>query len=361
MQKALLSIVIPAYNVEHFIGASLTSALHQSRAEEIELIVVDDGSTDHTLERIRAVQETEAGRHIKVIHQENRGVSAARNAGIACATCPYIGFLDADDVWDVRFSEIILPLLHADSADIIEFNLGIVNTDGMQIDRMQLVDPATLGKRLCDLPALMEFAKVCQAFPVVRVYRRELWDGIDFPVGRVYEDFATIPFIYTRARTLYRLADELYYYRRRAGSITQSATLHSVKDIALCAEEALERCESSTIGGLDTYWLAIFYKAFRYTCVQTSRVPISALRESMKMVGDLEERYRRYTATRAAEALPALSYRHRIFIDRRIFQLKQLVKYAFGLQLRPSRQAPLIVQPEPHADPSTRRVTPGSR
>jgi glycosyltransferase involved in cell wall biosynthesis len=91
------------------------------------------------------VQETEAGRHIKVIYQENHGVSAARNAGIAVATCPYIGFLDADDVWDVRFSEIILPLLEADSADIIEFNLGIVNTDGMQIDRMQLVDPATLG------------------------------------------------------------------------------------------------------------------------------------------------------------------------------------------------------------------------
>ncbi|CAN7756314.1 glycosyltransferase family 2 protein [Caballeronia sp. LjRoot29] len=169
MQKALLSIVIPAYNVEHFIGASLTSALQQSRAKEIELIVVDDGSTDHTLERIRAVQDTEAGRHIKVIHQENHGVSAARNVGIAVATSPYIGFLDADDVWDVRFSEIILPLLSDGSADIIEFNLGIVNTDGKQIDRMELIDPATIGKRVCDLPALMEFAKVCQAFPVARV------------------------------------------------------------------------------------------------------------------------------------------------------------------------------------------------
>ena len=359
MQKALLSIVIPAYNVEHFIVASLTSALQQSRAGEIELIVVDDGSTDRTLERIRAVQETEAGRHIKVIHQENRGVSAARNAGIACATCPYIGFLDADDVWDVRFSETILPLLSADSADIIEFNLGIVNTDGMQIDRMQLVDPATLGKRACDLSALMEFAKVCQAFPVVRVYRRELWDGIDFPVGRVYEDFATIPFIYTRARTLYRLADELYYYRRRAGSITQSASLHSAEGIALCAKEALERCEGGAIGPLDAYWLAIFHKAFRYACVEASRVPMSAFRESMKMIDDIAARYHRLAGARAAGTLPPLHYRSRIFIDRRIFHAKQLVKHTFGLHLRPSRQAPRIIQPEPQAGLPTRATVSG--
>jgi len=360
VQKALLSIVIPAYNVEHFIGASLTSALQQWRAKEIELIVVDDGSTDHTLERIRAVQETEAGRHIKVIHQENHGVSAARNAGIAVATSPYIGFLDADDVWDVRFSEIILPLLSANAADIIEFNLGIVNTDGKQIDRMELVDPATIGKRMCDLPALMEFANVCQAFPVARVYRRELWEGIDFPVGRVYEDFAVIPFIYTRARTLYRLADDLYYYRRRAGSITQRATLHSAQGIALVAEEALERCESNTTGPLGAYWLSIFHKAFRYACVEASRVPSNALRESMAMIDNIAARYSRFAQTQAAGTLPALHYRSRIFIDRRIFQAKTLVKRTFGLQLRPSRQAPRMIQPEPLGNVPT-RATASSR
>jgi len=224
---------------------------------------------------------------------------------------------------------------------------------------MQLVDPATLGKRACDLSALMEFAKVCQAFPVVRVYRRELWDGIDFPVGRVYEDFATIPFIYTRARTLYRLADELYYYRRRAGSITQSASLHSAEGIALCAKEALERCEGGAIGPLDAYWLAIFHKAFRYACVEASRVPMSAFRESMKMIDDIAARYHRLAGARAAGTLPALHYRSRIFIDRRIFHAKQLVKHTFGLHLRPSRQAPRIIQPEPQAGLPTRATVSG--
>jgi len=111
--RTLLSVIIPAYNVEHFIVASLQSALSQPRSDEIELIVIDDGSTDSTLERILEVQRTERGRNIRVIHQENRGVSAARNRAIAEATSPYIGFLDSDDVWSAGFTMKILWLVAA--------------------------------------------------------------------------------------------------------------------------------------------------------------------------------------------------------------------------------------------------------
>jgi glycosyltransferase involved in cell wall biosynthesis len=103
--KTLLSVIIPAYNVEHYIAASLESALSQPRSEDIELIVIDDGSTDQTLERIREVQRSAGGGNIHVIHQENRGVSAARNRAIAEAKSPYIGFLDSDDVWSADFTE----------------------------------------------------------------------------------------------------------------------------------------------------------------------------------------------------------------------------------------------------------------
>src|SRR6201996_7126155 len=186
--KALLSVIIPAYNVESFIAASLESALQQPRADEMELIVVDDGSTDGTLDRILAVQATERGRNIKVIHQENRGVSAARNAAIAQASAPYIGFLDSDDVWAVNFSDTIMPMLDAGVADIIEFNVAIVDAKGRVIDEVELIDPASVGPRVGNITSLLEFARVCQAFPAARVYRRSLWDGIEFPVGRVYED-----------------------------------------------------------------------------------------------------------------------------------------------------------------------------
>jgi glycosyltransferase involved in cell wall biosynthesis len=338
--KTLLSVIIPAYNVEPFIGASLKSALQQPRADEIELIVVNDGSTDHTLERILAIQATDEGRHIKVINQENRGVSAARNTAIAQASSPYIGFLDSDDVWATNFSDTIMPLLDQGVADIIEFNVAIVDGQGRVIDEVDLIDQASVGPREGGIDALMQFAQVCQAFPVARVYRRELWGGLQFPAGRVYEDCSAIPLIYTRARTLHRLSEQLYFYRRRAGSITQTATLHAVKSLAICAEEALAHCDG---GANDAYWMVIFHKMFSYACLQTSKVRVSAFADSLKIVEATADRYRAFAALREEPLLP-LHFHLRIFSDRRVFQTKSLIKRVFGLELRPPSPTPRPVK-----------------
>ncbi len=341
IRKTLLSVIIPAYNVEAYIDEALESALRQPRINEIELIVVDDGSTDSTLDRILAIQGTEQGHSIRVIHQEHRGVSAARNAAIAQASSPYIGFLDADDVWSTNFSDVIMPLLDAGAADIIEFNLGIIDSKGRIIDRMELIDRGSVGPRAGGTAALMEFARVCQVFPVARVYRRELWEGIEFPAGRVYEDRSAIPLVYTRARTLYRLADELYYYRRRAGSITQKATPHTVMSLAICAEEALANCDA---GVNAAYWMAMFHKNFAHACIQTSRVDTGAFPESMRIVEATAARYRTFTEQRPDE-LPRLRFHMRIFAERRVFQAKRVIKRVFGLELRPPPVAPRPVEP----------------
>jgi glycosyltransferase involved in cell wall biosynthesis len=331
----LLSVIIPAYNVEHFIAASLQSALSQSRSDEIELIVIDDGSTDHTLERILDVQRTERGRHIRVIHQENRGVSAARNRAIAEATSPYIGFLDSDDVWSMDFTDKIMPLLDASTADIIEFNVGVINSDGKKIDQVKLIDPGTVGHRSCDLDALLDFARVYQVFPVARVYKRKLWDGIEFPTGRVYEDAAAIPLVYARASSLYRLADDLYFYRRRAGSITTRATPYTVTSLAICAEETMERCNG---GPLDPFWLAMFHKVFSYACHQAARVDARAFAEAMRTIEATAAHYRDFAAHRS-DTPKELRFHRKIVVDRRWFQAKRMVKRALGLELRPPATA----------------------
>ncbi|SAL17154.1 glycosyl transferase family protein [Caballeronia arvi] len=329
--ETLLSVIIPAYNVEHFITASLESALSQPRADEIELIVIDDGSTDHTLERILDIQRSGRARNMRVIHQENRGVSAARNRAIAEATSPYIGFLDSDDVWSADFTAKIMPLLDANTADIIEFNVGIINSDGKVIDKVTLIDPSTVGHRACDLDALLDFARVYQVFPVARVYKRELWNGIEFPTGRVYEDAAAIPRVYARANSLFRLADDLYFYRRRAGSITTKATPYTVMSLATCAEETMERC---TGGALDPFWLAMFHKVFSYACFQAARVDTRAFAESMRTIEATAAHYRDFAAPRT-DTPKELRFHRKIVIDRRWFQAKRLIKRALGRELRP--------------------------
>jgi len=92
--NCVLSVVIPAYNVEGFIRTAIQSALNQT-IYELEVIVIDDGSTDYTLKRINSIQDP----RLKVFTQKNLGLSAARNLGIRMSNGKYIGFLDGDDTW----------------------------------------------------------------------------------------------------------------------------------------------------------------------------------------------------------------------------------------------------------------------
>jgi glycosyltransferase involved in cell wall biosynthesis len=140
-----MSVVVPAYNVEGFITAALDSLLSQPRAAEVELIIVDDGATDSTFERIEEVRSRHADKDIKVIRQKNGGLSVARNVGIAAVTTPYIGYLDADDLLHPDFCEIILPLVERQAADIIEFDVRVMNLAGELVDHLKLLPPGAKG------------------------------------------------------------------------------------------------------------------------------------------------------------------------------------------------------------------------
>ena len=103
-----LSVVIPTYNCGAFVGQAIDSALAQTYPA-VEVVVVDDGSTDDTAERLRAY-----GGRIRVVTQENRGLSAARNAGIAAAGGTYVALLDSDDAFHPRKLEFQLRHLTTD-------------------------------------------------------------------------------------------------------------------------------------------------------------------------------------------------------------------------------------------------------
>jgi glycosyltransferase involved in cell wall biosynthesis len=334
--ETILSVIIPAFNVEHYIGLAIKSALAQPRSDEFEIIVIDDGSTDGTLAQILKIKESAPEHRITVIHQENQGVCAARNAAMKYAKSRYIAFLDSDDEWAANFSDMIMPLLDADTADIIEFNVGMADPSGRIVDELLIVNDATVGLRTNNTARLLEFARICQMHCCPRIFRRDLWDGVDFPAGRVYEECSAMPIVYKRARTLYGIPDRLYYYRRRPGSITQVTTLKSVESVAQFSAEALDK---SGTGQDAAYWLLLFHKFFAIQCFLTSRVDSSVFPAAMKLVEATAEEYRDF-AVQHKEPLPALRFRTQILVNRRVFRVKRLIKRALGMELRTPVVAP---------------------
>ena len=126
MDEKLVSVIIPAYNIEDYIGRCLDSIISQTY-KNLEIIVVDDGSRDHTGEILDNYAKKD--RRIKVIHKENGGVSSARNKGIEAAEGDYIGFIDGDDLIEPEMYKTLVDLLEEENADIAHCGYQMVFPD----------------------------------------------------------------------------------------------------------------------------------------------------------------------------------------------------------------------------------------
>jgi glycosyltransferase involved in cell wall biosynthesis len=126
---SLVSVVIPNYNYSQYISEAVKSALSQTY-KTIEVIVVDDGSTDESLEELGKF-----GDQIKVIAQTNAGVSAARNAGVQASSGEYIAFLDADDIWEPEKIERQMGAFGHAGVGIVHVGVTDINEKGEVLER----------------------------------------------------------------------------------------------------------------------------------------------------------------------------------------------------------------------------------
>jgi hypothetical protein len=326
-RNPLLTIVVAAYNVEGYIEEALGSLISQPHADLLKIVVVDDGSRDDTPRIVEALAARNGSAQIELIQQKNAGVSAARNTGLAAVRTPYVGFLDGDDIYLKGFMDAIVPLLEDGRADMIEYNIDIIDDDGRKLDAIEVVNPARRGAHAMDRAALQSFADDFHTFVWARIYRTELFDDVRFPAGRHYEDMAIMPSLYLRTQRIHRLAEPLIGYRRRFGSITQKASLNDMKDLRTVGVEALSHCDG---GERDDYWLTVFDKAFQRACHVCARVDHASFKAASATLASMAADHhsaRDRLAARSGRPIGQLRpYELNVRTDRCVHFVKGLVK-----------------------------------
>ena len=125
--QPLVSVIMPAYNSEKYIGKSIESVLAQDY-EKFELIIVDDGSKDGTKSIVEQYAKNDI--RIKLLEQANQGVSAARNKGLDTATGEYVAFLDSDDLWDADNLSVMVQATECTKSGLVCASMDIINADG---------------------------------------------------------------------------------------------------------------------------------------------------------------------------------------------------------------------------------------
>lgn len=223
-----LSIVIPAYNAEKYLTATLSSIIASGETSDslsYEIIVINDGSSD-TTEKIvtqKFSNEIKSGL-LKYYSQKNQGVSAARNHGIKIATGRYITFVDADDLVTKEYLSAISSLLNNKGIDIFEFGYFRFKDDTDNKYENSYVS-VSFGEKEQE-PAFEECLIRFKWFSWCRMIKAELAKSIQFPVGvKLLEDCIFLVNAYQKAKTVYSSKSVIYAYRDEQNSAVNNARI----------------------------------------------------------------------------------------------------------------------------------------
>ncbi len=266
----LVSVIVPIYKVESYLSHCVDSILRQTYYR-IEVILIDDGSPD----RCGAICDEYAkqDKRIKVIHQDNMGLSGARNTGIDVAVGEYVAFVDGDDWIHPKYIETMLEAC-------IDNNCTLC-----QCDFFNVVDDYTPRNEYAGSVFTFETNEFVKAEYEIyswncvvawnKLYHRSLFDGIRYPLGRLHEDEYTTYKIISAAERVALITDKLYYYRRRDDGIMQGECVEKRRSdvkkaleeriayyeaneelvLAKWARDRYENWRGSIVGGEDKYLL----------------------------------------------------------------------------------------------------------
>lgn len=210
-----LMVIIPTYNVERYIKECIDSVLQQKTRFRYKVVVVDDGSTDHTRNILNLYSNK-----IQVIYQENGGVASARNTALKNIIGNYVMFIDGDDILQEGAIENLMYKAIEYDADIVEGSCRLIEDDGKVYGSVIYEESKDVQQTVSSL----------RGQPWGKVIRAELFQNIKYPETYVFEDSIFAYCLYPLAEKKYTIKDVVYDYRYNQNGITKTMT-QSVKSI----------------------------------------------------------------------------------------------------------------------------------
>lgn len=256
-ENPLVSIIVPVYNSAKYLSGCVDSILAQTY-KNIELILVDDGSKDDSGKICDSYASKDS--RVKVIHQQNGGISRAQNAGLDAVSGEFIAFADNDDILDCKNIEILLNAILQSGASMSKAKwrqFGLSSLE--QIKKEAGLGARGFGAEKSQVTARLENATqikivknplkayqtvFCKIFRIIgnklgknsearyfneanwcRLYKREIWQGVRFPEGKFAQDTAMASVLYSRMNCVAHVDEVLYYWQQREDSVT-----HKMRD-----------------------------------------------------------------------------------------------------------------------------------
>lgn len=269
----LVSIIVPVYNVSMFLSEAINSILSQTY-NNLEIIVIDDGSDDGSSTICDYYSRID--RRINVVHQNNQGLSAARNAGLDLITGDCVMFLDSDDAFHPRMIQTMLEIMISEGADIVKCGYDFHFTSNRMTPRNASFSDVSVA-RVYDRKKALRALVDGEIYTTVwsGLYKSDLWKDIRFPVGHVYEDRDTMFRVINLCKKACVLNENLYLHRIRRDSITNKGSYESTRDSILAHTHFIRFIEENTPDIYDEEHLKRV-KCGRLSCgiTQYARLPL---------------------------------------------------------------------------------------
>lgn len=218
-EQPLISVIIPVYNVSKYLHSCLNSVINQSY-HNLEIILIDDGSTDDSGKIADEYAKKEP--RIRVIHQKNAGLSAARNTGLNVMKGEYVTFIDSDDYVSSDYVEYLYSLIVKSNYSVKLSLCSLMNhyeKTGKEINCGNGSEKIISGKKCIQMMCYQNLVDTCA---YAKLGKKELYDTVRFPEGKLFEDIATSYQLFLQCNQVACGFNPKYYYNIRSNSIVTS-------------------------------------------------------------------------------------------------------------------------------------------